>query len=525
MVSRDFYIWYYSWRRRLMRLYYTLDCPEKKTPLHKILLVCFVLPWFLCMTIGVVSIHAELLYPRDLVYKGAFRMPRLWAALRIGAVGYCPKGDSNGPNDGYPGSLYLYQQYAVGEVSIPAPVISATKCFDSLPVASVTALPVNILPPGYTPTDQERVGDVCYLPAQGSQNKAKMHITWPKYWEYNDGHSHGWFDLDLSNPAPTSLWNIANFPNTRTAGYMCEIPSDWADSNVQGMNLATGRYRWGQGSDSRGPNLYACAPWAWGNPPSFDADVPAVELLHYPESNAWPSYSGISAGWSMAEWLTAGHKTAVIIAGGNCDSTWYGTDPECGRTQGPQGRRCKTEILFYSPEDLASVAKKEKAPNLAPYAIWDVRDFLFTNPDAICFQSPIDGGSYDRERGLVYILEGKSNDGWDNKKPIVHVFSIMDPALSEKRNDNNTRSISITAFPNPFNPLTVIKIQGLDVNDPDIELGVYNTRGKLIQQFIAGFSQRTAGFVWNARDLASGLYLLRVKEQKVIYEKSLLLIK
>ncbi|OGK04056.1 MAG: hypothetical protein A2519_00960 [Candidatus Raymondbacteria bacterium RIFOXYD12_FULL_49_13] len=101
----------------------------------------------------------------------------------------------------------------------------------------------------------------------------------------------------------------------------------------------------------------------------------------------------------------------------------------------------------------------------------------------------------------------------------------MDPALSEKRNDNNTRSISITAFPNPFNPLTVIKIQGLDVNDPDIELGVYNTRGKLIQQFIAGFSQRTAGFVWNARDLASGLYLLRVKEQKVIYEKSLLLIK
>ena len=77
--------------------------------------------------------------PADLEYKGAFRLPDgpeeiAWEWSGEGMT-YYPKGDPEGPDDGYPGSIFGighdWNKY-VSEISIPVPVISAAKNVDDL---------------------------------------------------------------------------------------------------------------------------------------------------------------------------------------------------------------------------------------------------------------------------------------------------------------------------------------------------------------------------------------------------------
>ena len=77
---------------------------------------------------------AHLIFPRDLVYKGAFRLPggsngSNWEYSGY-AMTYYHDGDPTGPNDRYPGSIFAighdHQQY-VSEISIPVPVILKNK--------------------------------------------------------------------------------------------------------------------------------------------------------------------------------------------------------------------------------------------------------------------------------------------------------------------------------------------------------------------------------------------------------------
>jgi hypothetical protein len=74
----------------------------------------------------------KLIQPRDLVYEGAFRLPRQgpegegweWGGT---AATFYPDGDPTGDNDGYPGSLFITGHnwhQKVSEISIPRPVRS-----------------------------------------------------------------------------------------------------------------------------------------------------------------------------------------------------------------------------------------------------------------------------------------------------------------------------------------------------------------------------------------------------------------
>ena len=77
---------------------------------------------------------AQLIQPRDLVYRGAFRLPdgpeEIGWAYSGAAMTCYPAGDPDGPADGYPGSIFGtghdWNQY-VSEISIPVPVISPDK--------------------------------------------------------------------------------------------------------------------------------------------------------------------------------------------------------------------------------------------------------------------------------------------------------------------------------------------------------------------------------------------------------------
>ena len=70
------------------------------------------------------------------------------------------------------------------------------------------------------------------------------------------------------------------------------------------------------------------------------------------------------------------------------------------------------------------------------------------------------------------------------------------------------------AYPNPFNPSTTIRYQ---LKDPGhVKIGIYNTRGQLLQSFERNHSDAGHyGFIWNGcdssgRELPSGVYLYRM---------------
>ena len=123
--------------------------------------------------------------PSDLAYQGAFRLPDSpgmpenvnwgWANW-ASALTYYPDGDSAGPADGYPGSLFGAghdQTQYISEVSIPVPVVSAGKNLAELNTAATLQDFANIQGGLFGYLEMPRVG-LAYLPAQGSQSSGKL---------------------------------------------------------------------------------------------------------------------------------------------------------------------------------------------------------------------------------------------------------------------------------------------------------------------------------------------------------------
>jgi hypothetical protein len=381
--------------------------------------------------------------PSQLTYEGAFRLPGPedtgwgWGGS---ALTYRPGGDPGGPPDGYPGSLFGtghdHTQY-VSEIDIPVPVVSAGKDVDELNTAATlqdfSDVRGNLYDRYYW--EIPRAG-LAYLPAQGAQATDKLHFCWGVHMqELDDGVTHGWCELDLSNPQPEGAWRMGGYINYVTADYMFDIPLAWADLYVPGMYLATGRFRDG-GQGGEGPSLIAYAPYGTDSPPAAGSTISAVPLLLYGsvyESNprAMDSYHH-SDEWSGGAWLAAGDRGAVVFVGtkgqGDC---WYGCKdgtvwpdeppfpPECPE-RGWWSTSFVGQLLFYSPADLAHVAQGKMQPDEPqPYAIMEVDSYLYhlTSPQEWYHVGAL---AFDRERGLLYLVEPFA----DGDKPIIHVWRV-----------------------------------------------------------------------------------------------------
>jgi len=87
---------------------------------------------------------------------------------------------------------------------------------------------------------------------------------------------------------------------------------------------------------------------------------------------------------------------------------------------------------------------------------------------------------------------------------------------------NNFRLIG--NYPNPFNPTTTIVFELLA--ESDINLSIYNISGQLIKTMLSG--QTSIGnhsVVWDARNQASGFYLLKLEVNNKSETSKLLLLK
>ena len=393
---------------------------------------------------------SALIWPDDLVYQGAFRLPDVEAEDELtwrwagAALAYYPGGDSAGPDDGAPGSLFGtghdWNQW-LSEVSIPAPAISPGKSLAELSTAA-TLQPFHDVRAGlFGPMEIPRAG-LEYLPAQGEQATGKLYFAWAQHMgEGETNASHGWCELDLSRPQTAGLWRIGDYPNFVTGDYLLAIPEAWAATYTPGLRLATGRYRDG-GQGAQGPSLFAIGPWNEGNPPRPGSTLPAIPLLLYGNvyTEGSPTLDGYhhSDEWSGAAWLTAGDRSAVVFAGtkgtGEC---WYGcSDGTVWPDEPPYPEGCpdfdrgwwstgfEGQIIFYDPADLAAVARGEKQP-------WEPQPYAALNVDPLLYhvtsgqqKSHLGAAAFDRERGLLYVMEPLV----DGDKPLVHVWRVAGTA-------------------------------------------------------------------------------------------------
>lgn len=398
---------------------------------------------------------SDVLMPGELEYLGAFRLPDAsggsnWDYSGQGLT-YYPGGDPSGPDDGFPGSLFGFghdHHMQVSEISIPEPVISRN--LDDLNIA-ITLQPFADITDGiFNPEEMDLpVADLAYLPPQNGQDVGKLHFTFGQHFQDFEP-SHGWAEVDMSDPRPVGPWIIDGYTNYVTNDYLFEIPSDWAAANTPGQLLATGRFRegvWG----GFGPALFAYSP-----PSDGGAMTSVTPLLLYgiqetgltdivtDESMQMNSYQ-LADHWMGGAWLTAGDKSAVIFVGTKAIGySWYGfadgvewqydcaeqNPPTCPDppewpydNRGYWAEEYQAQIIFYDPADLAAVSRGEmKTWEPQPYAFLELDEYLY-RPEldhAEYKRDLVGAAAFDHEHGLLYVVERLA----DEYKSVIHVWKI-----------------------------------------------------------------------------------------------------
>jgi hypothetical protein len=402
----------------------------------------------------------NLILPEDIAYVGSFRLPESGDEFGWGYSGYAmtfyPEGDPEGPEDGYPGSLFILghdQKQYVSEISIPTPVLSEAKDVYQLPYATTLQPFADIIGGMFGELEIPRAG-LAYLPAQGTQSSGKLHFCWGQHFQFEQAPSHGWSELDLSNPNPIGPWYINGYTNYISNDYLFEIPEDWAAAYTPGLRLVTGRFRdgsWG----GLGPAMLAIGPWNEGNPPSPNSILEQVTpLLLYGEPQPGNPEIRINENqrmdiysepdeWSGGAWLTADEKSAVILIGTKAvGESWYGfsngvvypisgepdeTYPEVPDwphdDRGWWSEGISAQMIFFDPSELASVA-------VGVLETWEPQPYTMLVLDEYLYDPGFDYERYkryllgavafDRENGILYIVERLA----DEDRSLIHVFKV-----------------------------------------------------------------------------------------------------
>ncbi len=492
----------------------------------------------------------DLVHPNGLIYRGAFRVPDAfyWGGE---AMAYYPHGDN--ANDGYPGSLFItdvnQREYGfVGQISIPAPLISATKNWDDLPVAQVLHDPVDI-----RPDNINGWGDYIDIWRTGltyQTEEARLYSVWSVHYTVT-GEKHAC--LSCCNAAnlntKAGAWYVgdpATTPNDAMLGdYLFTAPTAWSASNTSGRSLITGRCRDG-GLSGLGPTLYAVAP-VGSSVPAANSVRPVTTLLeygtvagsdyyHFP--NSIDGYL-LSDAWKDAAWISVGSRNSVIIMGSKArGENWYGyvgermahdwviadmPYPEFYETD-PDGKGWKAHnfipmAIFYNPDDLAQVARGT-LPGYQPQPYAAVR----FDPDLFYSAArEIRTISYDSQNHLLYALEfDYGRDG----ALVVHVWHVQETATQVVDNAVSAPACFqvLQNYPNPCNAGTRI-VYTLPAEEQVI-VDLYDITGKRIDRLLQ--VRRSDGRHEESLDLSScssGVFILRLSAGRFSDAKKMVILK
>lgn len=451
------------------------------------------------------SVPDSTINPDSIEYLGAFRLPSGgtgYASWNYGGAGlaYYPDGDSTGPNDGFPGSLYGIghcYEWLISEVSIPVPVISPTHDLNELNTAT-TLQDFSKVDVGL---NSDEIFGLEYMSPQGSQTAAKLYFGQGRMFPINDKPNHGWCNIDLSNPEPAGLWYIGNLPTVESGYSLFEIPDDWANANIGGKKLATGRHRWGQGS-GEGPRIFAVAPWQDGNPPPDSTNLNYQTLLRYESSTQAINGYRITDNWHEGAWLTNGNNSAVVI----CTHLGYG----CIWYDHAVFSDYRVSALqFFNPSDLKAVVDNQIQPyEPQPYATLDISSVLYSyDCNNVSQGIKIRGMAYDRQRGLLYIAEYKG----DGDKPLIHVWRInwTTSVVEENTEDINISTLTCDIY------MGTNFVTFSNLNSGDI-VKIYNISGRLVH---SSESITDNIHIWDLGNVSSGIYFCKIKGEHNIDAK------
>ena len=366
----------------------------------------------------------------DFSYVGEFRMPDV--SGQASTFGYSAETVMayNPYGDGGKGSLFVrghtYQQM-VAEVNIPTP--SKT----GLPSATVLQ-PFADVAPGYMfSTDQgvqmDRLSGLVVTTVPGQTSPS---LFWTVRHYYNvgtdDNNSHGVSTLNLSNPQPRGLWNIAGYSNNATAGYLGEIPAAFADQYLGGKQILTGQQGVaGQGSSSWGPAAFAIKPWLdSGGFPANGTQLPAVPLVYYPSDHPYPNWN-LASKVSSVQWIQMGDKQALAFTVTlGLGKEWYGAGPDYPYLaggdkvitgKGYHAPPYETQIWLYSVDDVLKVIQGQMQP-------WDIRPY-----EQIDFQSYLDQQQYypgpmafDAQHQRLFMMDTSGVMSGYDPVPVIYVF-------------------------------------------------------------------------------------------------------
>ena len=390
-------------------------------------------------------LHQHMVTPGNFEYLGAFRPPLVEGmdsrfAYGGWAIAYREGGDPDGPDDGFPGSLFFVGSRLdelVAEIDIPQPTVSARKSLDDLQVCKVLQPFADI-----TGGVREKMTNGSSEPFMiGGLQVLNDKLYWTIYKYYNvegyDYYSHGVCSLNLRRPNAQGPWHLGPFNTAapawhsyKNAGYIFDIPEPIATQYFGGNNLISGlQISTGLQQSSQGPAFYAYkAPYP---APPAGTDLNAVPMLWYPMSAQLAGHHYADK-WTGAAWVTIGNKHSIVVVGRKAHGEIHYGMPrpgDCYEDKGYHGSSYEAQALFYTPNQLVA-GSQASVPNTPPALRWDsqtpgggIDRFMFRE----C-RKEIGGVTYDRTRNLLYIVEAAAGYVEENPwelLPIVHIMRLV----------------------------------------------------------------------------------------------------
>ncbi len=498
---------------------------------------------------------AGLIGPEGVQYLGALRLPEEfnWGGE---SMAYRSDGDggSSGPGaaDGFAGSLFVTnlnqaEHGHVGEVNIPAPVITGTGSIDDLPSAATLAAPVNIRPAQINAWD---FVDIWRTGLEYLATEQRLYSAWSVHYTVT-GEKHANISCTsasgIASAARYGPWfaGSAGQPpiDAQMGDYLFSLPQTWASTHTMGRQLVVGRSRDG-GLSGLGPTLYAFRP-VGVTPPAANSSLDITTLLQYGPVEGSDNYHFPNSldgykhadEWRGACWLSAGTQNAVAMIGRKAHGdNWYGYHGErmlhdwiiadvpyyAFDETDPDGKGWRTHLLsptmiLFNPADLAEVAAGRMETHVPqPYAAVRLNEQFFFSASREIFST-----AFDADHHLLYVSEFlREHDG----ALVVHVFRINPVAVGVSVIEAAAGPARLMNAPNPFARTT--DIECCIPRAGNVTLQVYDMLGRRVAVLADGWytaGVHTLRFDAGKHGLPGGSYLAVLSADSVLLSRRMLL--
>lgn len=388
-------------------------------------------------------VDEDLIYPDDLTWLGAFRMPSgMELDYASGCIGVDPAGNGGAGSIFVPGHPW-YNLW--GEISIPTLVASTSK--GSLNRASQLQAMIDALegtigeisPPSHQLGGALALGSELVLTAYQyyGTSQTKTHWIRPRNLS-TTGSLTGPVESEYSGSVP---WNPdipeSQWPHRTFAGAMARIPAA-LQSAFGGKAVAGHTGLTNVAAESAGPCAFVFDPDDIGE----TTPLPFVGALGYPQSRGLglrlgvPSDTHRSVSFNQTTVIRgivipSGRDSVLFVGRQRRGEYWYGEpwidadqndtnwgyDPNTGHSnKGPNARGHQYQVWAYRRADLLAVTAGTKAHwEPLPYAMWKLDLPLYDRAE------PQDvSASFDEATNRIY-LHCNEQDG---TLPITHVMEI-----------------------------------------------------------------------------------------------------